>query len=45
MGVLEELKFLAGYQKSFEIAGGVVLILAGLYMLNAFFILIPALAL
>ena len=44
MGALEELKFLSGYQKAFEVAGGVVLILAGLYMLNAFFILIPALA-
>ncbi len=29
---------------SFEVAGGVVLILSGLYMLNAFFIVIPALA-
>ena len=44
IGALEELKFLGGYQKALEIAGGVVLILAGLYMLNAFFILIPALA-
>lgn len=44
MGTLEGLKFLAGYQRKFEIAGGVVLILTGLYMLNAFFILIPELA-
>lgn len=44
MGVLEELKFFAGYQKAFEVAGGVVLILAGLCMLNAFFLLTPALA-
>jgi cytochrome c-type biogenesis protein len=44
VGVLEELKFLSRYQKAFELAGGILLILAGLYMLNAFFILIPALA-
>ena len=31
-------------QRVFEIAGGVVLILSGLYMLNAYLILIPALA-
>jgi len=31
-------------QPGFEIVGGVVLILAGLYMLNAFFLFIPELA-
>lgn len=44
MGALEKLRFLARYQRAFEVGGGVVLILAGLYMLNAFFILIPELA-
>ncbi len=44
VGALEQLKFLARYQKAFEVAGGVVLVLAGLYMLNAFFIFIPELA-
>lgn len=44
IGWLENLKPLAGYQRGFDIAGGVVLILAGLYMLNATFFLIPALA-
>jgi len=44
VGALEELRFLARYQQAFEVMGGVLLILAGLYMLNAFFILIPDLA-
>lgn len=44
IGGLERLKSLHIAQKSFERFGGVVLILAGLYMLNAYFILIPALA-
>ena len=44
ISALERMKVLARYQKSFEVAGGVVLILMGLYMLNAFFIIIPALA-
>lgn len=44
IGWLERLKPLHGAQKSFERLGGVVLILAGLYMLNAYFIVIPALA-
>jgi cytochrome c-type biogenesis protein len=35
------MKPLARYHKAFEIAGGVVLVLAGLYMLNAFFLFIP----
>lgn len=44
VGALESMKPLARYQRAFEVAGGVVLVLAGLYMLNAFFILIPELA-
>lgn len=44
MGWLENLKLLGRYQKAFEVGGAVVLILAGLYMLNAYFFVIPALA-
>ena len=35
---------LSRYQRIFDIAGGVTLILMGLYMLNAFFVVVPALA-
>ena len=41
---LENAKPLGRYHRAFEIAGGVVLILAGLYMLNAFFFVVPELA-
>jgi cytochrome c-type biogenesis protein len=44
VGWLESLKPLARYQHAFEIAGSAVLIATGLYMLNAFFIVVPALA-
>jgi len=44
VGWLESLSVLQRYQKAFEIVGAVTLILAGLYMLNAYFIVIPALA-
>jgi cytochrome c-type biogenesis protein len=44
VGALESLKILSRYQKWFEIAGGVLLIASGLYMLNAYFIVIPELA-
>jgi cytochrome c-type biogenesis protein len=44
VGALEAMKPLARYQKAFEVVGGVVLVLAGLYMLNAFFLFIPELA-
>lgn len=44
VGTLENLKFLGRYRRAFDVSGGVLLILAGLYMLNAFFILIPELA-
>lgn len=44
VGALEELKVLSRYQRAFEIGGGLLLVLAGLYMLNAYFVLIPELA-
>jgi cytochrome c-type biogenesis protein len=44
IGWLERLKPLHVAQKSFERFGGIVLMLAGLYLLNAYFIFIPALA-
>jgi cytochrome c-type biogenesis protein len=44
IGWLERLRFLGLYQKTFETIGAIVLILAGLYMLNAYFFVIPALA-
>jgi cytochrome c-type biogenesis protein len=44
VGALEGMKRLGRYQRSFEVVGGIVLILMGLYMLNAFFIVIPELA-
>ena len=44
VGWLESLKPLRHSQKLFEIAGAVLLILSGLYMLNAYFAFIPALA-
>jgi cytochrome c-type biogenesis protein len=44
IGLLENLKPLGRYRHVFEVAGGIVLILAGLYMLNAFFFVIPELA-
>jgi cytochrome c-type biogenesis protein len=44
LGALEHMKFLARYQKWFEIAGGAVLVLAGVYLLNAYFLWIPELA-
>jgi cytochrome c-type biogenesis protein len=44
MGWLEGLSSLRRYQKAFEVAGAVVLVIAGLYMLNAYFFVIPSLA-
>lgn len=44
MGWLETLKPLAAYQKAFDTMGGTLLILAGLYMLNAYFFFVPELA-
>lgn len=44
VGWLETLKVLSRSQKAFEIVGAILLILAGLYMLNAYFVVIPELA-
>ena len=44
LGWLENLRGFAGYRRVFEIAGGLTLIASGLYMLNAYFFWIPALA-
>lgn len=44
VGALEAMKPLAKYQRGFEIVGGIVLVLMGLYMLNAFFLVVPELA-
>jgi cytochrome c-type biogenesis protein len=44
VGWLESLRGLRRSQRAFEIAGGVVLILTGLYMLNAYNFWIPDLA-
>jgi cytochrome c-type biogenesis protein len=44
IGWLENLKGLRRSQRALEIAGAVVLITMGLYMLNAYFFVIPELA-
>jgi cytochrome c-type biogenesis protein len=44
MGWLENLRALRHSRRALEIAGGIVLILSGLYMLNAYFLLVPELA-
>ena len=44
VGWLESFSVLKHYQKVFEIIGGVLLILSGLYMLNAYFFVLPELA-
>ena len=44
IGWLENLKPIGRYRHAFEVAGGLLLILAGLYMLNAYFFVIPELA-
>lgn len=44
VGWLEGLKSLQHAQKTFEIIGAILLILSGLYMLNAYFFFIPELA-
>jgi len=44
VGALEGLQSLGRYRRAFEFAGAAVLILSGLYMLNAYFFLIPSLA-
>lgn len=44
VGALEAMKPLARHQRAFEIVGGIALVATGLYMLNAFFLWIPELA-
>lgn len=44
VGWLESLRGLASYRHAFEIVGGLTLVAAGLYMLNAYFFWIPELA-
>ena len=44
VGWLETLRPLAQLGRGFEIAGGVLLVLSGLYLLNAYFLVIPELA-
>ena len=44
VGAFEAKKPLARHQRKFEVVGGIALVLAGLYMLNAFFLVIPELA-
>ena len=44
VGWLEGLKSLQHAQKAFEVVGALLLILSGLYMLNAYFFFIPSLA-
>lgn len=44
IGWLESLRPLGYSQKGFEIVGGITLMLSGLYMLNAYFAWVPALA-
>ena len=44
VGALESLRPLTRYQRVFELVGAVVLVLMGVYMLNAFFIWVPELA-
>lgn len=44
IGSLENWRGFARHRKAFEVIGGVTLILSGLYMLNAYYFWIPALA-
>lgn len=44
VGWLENLSGLRKFHKAFEVIGGILLILSGLYMLNAYFVVIPGLA-
>lgn len=44
IGTLESLKGLSGYQRWFELAGAATLIIMGVYMLNAYYFWLPALA-
>lgn len=44
VGWLESLSGLSKFHKGFEVIGGILLIVSGLYMLNAYFAFVPALA-
>jgi len=44
VGWLENLSGIRRFHKAFEVIGGVLLILSGLYMLNAYFVVVPELA-
>jgi cytochrome c-type biogenesis protein len=44
VGWLEQVRSLARWQHAFDVAAGVTLIAMGLYMLNAYFFVVPALA-
>ena len=44
VGWLEQLRSLSRYQRVFDIAGGLTLIVMGVYLLNAYFFFVPALA-
>ena len=44
MGWLKNLSGLSKIHRVFEVIGGILLILSGLYMLNAYFIIVPSLA-
>lgn len=44
VGWLENLSVLSRFQKTFERIGAILLILSGLYMLNAYFVVVPELA-
>ena len=44
LGWLENLRALEAHRHAFEVAGGLVLVASGLYMLNAYFFWIPVLA-
>jgi len=44
VGWLENLSGMRRFHKVFEVIGGVLLILSGLYMLNAYFVVVPELA-
>ncbi len=44
IGWLENLRGLDSYRRAFETVGGLILILSGLYMLNAYYFWLPALA-
>lgn len=44
VGWLGHLAALRRFHKVFEVIGGILLILSGLYMLNAYFVVVPSLA-